>query len=96
MPGLTTLLNGWHWVFVRLRQAQITTLADLIAADALRLKVHINADYSRHKLLITYDHDETAYLKTFAIGFPPISDVPPPLSLRVKRRKAIDQRAVNP
>ena len=41
MLGLTTLPNGWYWVLVRLRQAGITTLADLIAADPLLLTVHI-------------------------------------------------------
>ena len=102
MRGLAVLPNVRHWVFIQVRQAGITTLTDLIAADPLQLTVHINLGLfgllqeQAHDLLIAYDHDETAYLKTFAIGFPPISDVPPPLSLRVKRRKAIDQRAVNP
>jgi|GEM_PF-3381517 len=101
MRGLAALPNVRHWVLMRLRQAGITTLTDLIAADPLRLTVHINPGLfgllqaQAHDLLIAYDHDETAYLTTFTTGFPPIPEATPLLSLHIDRRVAIDQPVAN-
>jgi len=99
MRGLAVLPNVRHWVFIQVRQAGITTLTDLIAADPLRLTIHINQGLfellQAYELLIAYDDDETAYLTTFTAGFP-ISEAMPLLSLHVKQREAIDQPAVNP